>query len=216
MKIELVEYDLSEKVLNSVSHGITAIAMIVGGVFLYLKSASTIIRRANLVYAICLFVMLFNSALYHGVPKSRFAYVMRAVDHSSIFLAIAGTYTPLLFFGKANGFSLFFLILIWTIALIGIGIKIWAFSTGHVKKVEKLSIVMYIIMGWISLFLIPHLIRQLTALTLFCIVLGGIFYTVGVFFYKKKTMRMNHFIWHLFIIGGVLSHYAAIYFMTAA
>ena len=137
--VELVNYRLSEKIINSASHGIGAILAIIGTVWLFLLADQLIERVAVIIYGACLFLMLFNSALYHGVPQSKFAYVMRAIDHSSVFLCIAGTYTPMCLLAVDWPLGLILLTVVWAIAFFGIGMKIVTFAKGKVQGTEKLS-----------------------------------------------------------------------------
>lgn len=213
-KLELVTYALPEKILNTTTHAISAVLMVFAWYVLFKRSETFMMQLANTIYSLCIFIMFFNSALYHGVPSSKFSYVMRAIDHSSIFLAIAGTYTPILLYGIDNTYSYIGLAFIWFAAIVGIILKIIAFSTGHVTKSEKPALIMYLIMGWVSVFFIPSMIRSLPWQVIGLILLGGLFYTVGVYFYKQHKIKMNHFIWHLFIMGGAFSHYFAIFLMT--
>lgn len=210
MDFELINYKMSEKILNTVSHAIGALGYIFILIFLLYRSQSTREAISYTIYSIALFTMFFNSSLYHGVKKSRFQYIMRAIDHSSVFLAIAGTYTPLLSLGVSGILGIIGLVIIWVAAITGIGIKIWSFVSGNVKKTEKLSIAMYLIMGWLSLFFMPALYRAGGPLLILYLALGGIFYTVGVYFYKNKKIKLNHFIWHIFIIFGALFHFMAV------
>ena len=214
-KLELVTYALPEKILNTASHALSAIVMIFAWYLLFQNSDTFPKQVANTIYCLCIFVMFFNSALYHGVPSSKFSYVMRAIDHSSIFLAIAGSYTPILLYGINNSYSYIGLAFIWFAAIVGIILKIIAFSTGYVQKSEKPALIMYLIMGWVSVFFIPSMVSSLTWPVMGLILLGGLCYTVGVYFYKQHKIKMNHFIWHLFIIGGAFSHYFAIYLMSS-
>ena len=208
--MELVNYKLSEKVLNTVSHAIFAVIYLVF-MILFLKSNSSAHDKvAFSIYTISMFIMFFNSSLYHGVPKSKFQYIMRAIDHSSVFIAIAGTYTPLLLIGIGGAKGLIATVLIWISALTGIILKIITFTRGKVGKTENISLFLYLLLGWISVFFIPALYRTYGMTLILWIILGGVFYSVGVYFYKNKKIKFNHFIWHLFIIFGSMSHYMAI------
>lgn len=215
-KLELVEYNTGEKVLSTVSHAIAAVLVVISWFFLFKNSSNLVEQVGNTIYSICIFIMFFNSALYHGVPDSKFSYIMRAVDHSSIFLAIAGSYTPILLFGLGTKWAYLGLLVIWMGALSGIIMKIIAFSTQNVRKIEKASIAMYLIMGWFAVLFVPSLIRQLGWKMIGLILLGGIFYTIGVFFYKNKKIPLNHFIWHIFIILGSFTHFITIYILTVS
>lgn len=208
--VDLVNYRLSEKIINSVSHGVGAMLAIAGTVWLYLQATETVEKVGIVIYGACLFLMFFNSALYHGVPMSKFAYVMRAIDHSSVFLCIAGTYTPMCLMAVDGKLGLILLIVIWVIALLGIGMKVVTFAEGKVKGTEKLSLILYLGMGWLSVLLIPNLITNIGWPTFFWLLGGGILYSVGVFFYHNRKIPYNHAIWHFFILAAAISHFVAV------
>lgn len=206
--MELVDYEPIEKWINTFSHLAGAILTIVGWVVLLRLSRTTLETVAYSIYCAAIFMMFANSSLYHGVRKSRFAYIMRAVDHSSIFLAIAGTYTPILLIGFDGWFRWTAFALIWAAAFTGIVIKIVSFAKRDVKKTAKITMVMYLAMGWVSVFILPGMVTAFGWGPLIANFIGGVLYTVGAVFYGMKGLRFNHAIWHFFILFAAASQYA--------
>jgi len=195
-----------EEWLNTLSHGLTALTSIGGLVVLIVFGA---LSEKNwslfsaLFYGISLVILYTASSLYHGIQKERTKEVFKIMDHCSIFLLIAGTYTPILLIviGGASGWTFFGIQ--WGLASIGIVLKI--FYTG---RYEAISLCMYALMGWIVLFKISFLYQVLPAPAFWLLVSGGLSYTVGIIFYVlDKRLRFSHFIWHLFVMAGSLLHY---------
>ncbi len=197
---------LGELLADAISHGVGVLLAITGLVLMILVSDTTLELFATLVYGITLIVLYLSSTLFHAFPDKmkRTNQVFQRLDHSSIFLLISGTYTPfmLLVVKSIEGYVL--LGVLWTLTILAITIKaIW------LHKYHALYVVLYIIMGWSVLWVITDVIELLefgTAL-LFG---GGISYTVGVIFYVSK-FRYHHFVWHLFVLAGSISHFLAIY-----
>jgi hemolysin III len=144
-------------------------------------------------------LLYLTSTLYHAVPPGRAKQLLRRLDHSAIFLLIAGTYTPFTLgvLGGAWGWSLFGVV--WGIALIGIAMKLIAGP-----RYPKLSLAMYVALGWMVLVAIRPLL-----------VLGGLAYTGGVAFYLAPKLRYAHFIWHLFVLMGTTFHFFAVLLYAA-
>ena len=130
---------------------------------------------------------------------------MRIFDHCSIFVLIAGTYTPYLLtiLDKALGWTMFGII--WGMAVIGI-----LLNSINLEKFSKISLICYIIMGWAIVFTIKPIIQRVPPMGVFLLVLGGVIYTVGVIFYVLKKYRYMHSVWHLFVLGGSVCHYLSI------
>jgi hemolysin III len=146
------------------------------------------------------------STMYHAVSNPDKKRGLRILDHINIYYLIAGTYTPvaLISLVQGNGWYIFFIV--WGIALLGTILKV--FFTG---KYEILSLLFYLIMGWLIIIDYQNLVSNTTEKGIQLIMLGGAFYTVGIFFYAIKKIPYNHFIWHLFVLGGAVSHWFFIY-----
>ena len=203
-ELNLPEYSISEELMNSISHGIGAALSIAAIVLLILNSnfeAKSIICVT--IYSVSLFILYIISTLYHALLPGKAKKVFRVLDHCSIFLLIAGTYTPicLLVLNSIVGWALFFIV--WIAAIVGI-----VFNSIDIKKFAKFSMICYIAMGWVVIFAIKPLIDSITNLQLALLVWGGISYTVGAVLYVVgKKQKYIHSVWHLFVLIGSILHF---------
>lgn len=199
----------TEEWFNAISHGITALAAIVGFVILVIlgnSSAQSFTLFSAIVYGLSLVSLYTFSTFYHGLRHGKAKNVFHILDHCGIYLLIAGTYTPVLLvsIGGTTGWMIFGVQ--WTIALIGIVMKI--FYTG---KFDKISTLIYAVMGWMIVIKWQELVDSIPSDALNLIIAGGISYTLGIVFYLIDTrIKFSHFIWHLFVIAGSLIHYIMI------
>lgn len=199
---------VGEEIANSVSHGVGFVAAIVA---LPILVVSAIPRGPGAVVGASLFaataaLLYLTSTLYHALPQPRAKGVLRILDHSAIYLLIAGTYTPFTL-GVLRGpwgWTLFGLV--WGLA--GIGVLLKAF--GGIRY-PRLSTAFYVAMGWVALVAIRPLWERMAAPGLFWLALGGVAYTVGVVFYSTDRVRFRHFVWHLFVLAGTACHFVAVW-----
>ena len=195
-----------EEWFNAVSHGLTGLVAIAGMIVLIViaaRSSQQLALFSALLYGISLVSMYSMSAIYHAVRNARIKRFFNIMDHISIFLLIAGTYTPvvLLSIGGTAGWVLFGLQ--WGLALIGSILKV--FFTG---KFEVISLILYAIMGWMIVFQPDLLVSRLDSGAFWLLLAGGITYTIGIVFYViDSRLKLAHFIWHIFVIAGSLLHY---------
>lgn len=204
-------YTKKEEIINSITHGIGAIFGIVALVVLLVSS----IKKENLVsivafsiYGFCLIFMYLSSTFYHITTNERAKRILRVFDHSSIFLFIAGTYTPIVLLSMRGKLRIGIMIAIWSIAALGILFKIFTF--GKFDKYKALSLTIYIGMGLFALFTTKTIINM-TSLRFFLWILGGgLVYITGTIFYSIKKIPYNHAIWHLFVLGGTVLHFVGI------
>lgn len=150
--------------------------------------------------------MFVASSLYHHVSNADLKRKLRIVDHINIYFLIAGTYTPmcLITLIEGKGWSIFYIV--WGITAIGTLLKL--FLTG---KFEILSLVLYLSMGWMVVYDFENMAAHISAAGIQLLFLGGAFYTLGIIFYAIDRIPYNHFIWHLFVLGGAVSHWLLIY-----
>ena len=199
----------TEEWFNTISHGMTALAAIVGFVILVVlgnSSEKCCTLFSSMIYGLSLVSLYTFSTLYHGLRNEKAKRIFHILDHCGIYLLIAGTYTPVLLvsIGGTTGWVIFGVQ--WTIALIGIVMKI--FYTG---KFDKISTLIYAIMGWMIVIKWQELVHSIPSAALNLIIAGGISYTLGIVFYLIDTrIKFSHFIWHLFVIVGSLIHYIMI------
>ena len=207
---ESSNYTLREEVANSITHGIGAVLSIAGLVILIAYSTSRgdawhIVSCT--IYGITLILLYTASTLYHSIPVPGIKGLLRAFDHSAIYLLIAGTYTPFMLVNLRGpwGWSLFGTI--WGIALLGIILKTTAFG-----RLPGVSLGFYLTMGWIIVIAIKPLWAVLDTGGMELLVLGGFAYTAGVIFYVWEKLPYSHAIWHLFVLAGSAFHFFAILF----
>ena len=195
---------LEEEKLNTLSHGLGIILGLIGFVVLYqINNRHNSYGIFSIVVYSLTFVLLFTaSTLYHLVSDPNLKNKLRILDHISIYFLIAGTYTPvaLIMLEKGNGWLLFYTV--WGIAAVGTLLKL--FYTG---KYEFISLSLYLVMGWLIVLDLDNLLSNTSAFGLVALFLGGALYTLGILFYAIERIPYNHFIWHLFVLGGAISHW---------
>jgi hemolysin III len=197
-----------EEIANSVSHGAGFTAAVAATPFLLAEVArhggvADLVAAAVFVATVMLAYLA--STLYHAVPWPRLKSVLRMLDHGSIFLLIAGTYTPFTLGVLRGGWGWTLFGLVWTLALAGVLMK--AFGGMHF---HKLSLAVYLGMGWLILIAIGPLVEVMPPAGLAWLFAGGLAYTGGVVFYALDRYRYCHFIWHLFVLAGTACHFIAV------
>jgi hemolysin III len=201
-------YTLGEEVAHSLSHGLGALLAIAGLCVMVVYAAlygDAVTVVAAAIFGATMILLYTASTLYHSIPLPQTKHILRIVDHASIYLLIAGTYTPftLVTLKGAWGWSLFGVV--WGLALVGIVFKL--FFTG---RFDRLSTAIYVAMGWCGVVAAQPLMAALPSGGLWLLVLGGVAYTGGVVFYLMERLRYHHAIWHLFVLLGTVLHYFAV------
>lgn len=197
-----------EELANALSHGAGFLAALVTTPILIVSAArrgggADVVGSATFGATIALLYLA--SALYHAAPAGAAKTWLRRVDHSAIYLLIAGTYTPFTLgaLGGAWGWSLFGVV--WGLAAVGIALKLTAGVRWPV-----VSTLVYIGMGWLVVFAIQPLLARVPGPGIALLVAGGLAYTGGVVFYAQPRMRFAHFVWHLFVLAGTVCHFFAV------
>lgn len=195
---------LSEERLNTLTHTIGAFLGAIGLILLLLKDSykTKFSQVGILVYGSSIILLFTASAMYHWVTNQRLKQKLRVLDHVSIYLLIAGTYTPVLVINLLDGNGVFLLIAVWTIAAVGTIMKL--FFTG---RFEVFSTLLYLVMGWLIVIDFSALKEAVPFNGLLYLAAGGLFYTVGIIFYAIEKIPYNHVIWHLFVLAGAVCHY---------
>ncbi|HAT40822.1 MAG TPA: hemolysin III [Rheinheimera sp.] len=192
---------------HSLSHGAGFIASIVALVVMLQASGDDPWRIASsLVFGISMCLLYASSTIYHAVPPGPWKLWLRKVDHSAIFLLIAGTYTPFTLISLRDDGGWWLFGIVWAIALAGVILKIF---TG--AKFQKLSIALYLMMGWLVVTMGETMLRLVPHEGLWWLLAGGLCYSGGVVFYVQKKLFFHHVIWHLFVLAGSICHFLAIY-----
>ncbi len=206
-----IQLSFGEEVGNSITHAIMAFLLLLGlpvaSIYGYTKGGY-LLGIGYGVFIISLFLMFMSSTLYHAMSyDSKHKYVFRILDHIFIYVAIAGTYTPICLYVIGGKLGYTVLIVQWLMVLFGILYKSIA-----QKSIPKLSVSIYMGMGWAALIVLPRLIKQTNLVFVSLIALGGVLYSVGAWFYIQKDRPYFHMIWHLFINAASLAHFIAIIF----
>ena len=199
---------LGEEIANSVSHGIGLAASVAAAPFLIgamFRRGDTVLIFAAAIFAVTVVLLYLSSTLYHAIPESRAKRVLQVVDHSAIYLLIAGTYTPFALGVLRGPLGWTLLSVVWLLAALGIAIKA---TKGIVWP--RLSTALYLAMGWLALVAARPFLREVPLPGLLLIAAGGLAYTAGVAFFAMDRLRYGHFVWHLFVIAGTACHYVAI------
>ncbi|AIU68213.1 hemolysin [Vibrio coralliilyticus] len=203
-------YSVKEEIANTLTHGIGMVLGIVGLVLLLIKAvdhnADALTITSMSIYGGSMIVLFLASTLYHAIPYQKAKRALKTFDHCAIYLLIAGSYTPFLLVSLRTPLAIGLMIVIWTIALVGIIMKL-----AFVYRFKKLSLVTYLLMGWLSLVVIYQLALNLDVGGLTLLAAGGVIYSLGVIFYVAKRIPFNHAIWHGFVLAGCACHFLAIY-----
>jgi hemolysin III len=197
-----------EETLSSLTHGLGAGLSLIGLVLLVYRAVAfgdvTQIVSFS-IYGISLVLLYTASSLYHGFRRPRVKRVFKVIDHASIFLLIAGTYTPFLLVGIQDRLGWAFLVVIWGLALLGVGFKAF-----FIQRLQRISVLFYVLMGWLSVVVIKSMLANIPPGGLIWLGAGGVAYTVGVIFYAMKRVPYMHVVWHFFVLGGSLCHFVAV------
>jgi hemolysin III len=214
LAVPLREQSRGEEIANSISHGIGLIAALVATPFLVVDA----IRRGDAAYivgvsifAATMVLLYLASTLYHALPAGKAKQVFRIIEHSAIFLLIAGTYTPFTLGVLRGAWGWTLLGLVWGLALTGVALKAFERMSHPV-----ISTGLYLFMGWLIVIAADPMYERVPASGLLWLVAGGVAYSAGVaFFVADSRLRYGHFIWHLFVMTGTACHYFAVLWYAA-
>lgn len=209
-----VKFDIKsihEEVANQISHGIGWIMGLIASPFLLYMAYNSGIKYAFIsifIYCFSLFLVYTSSTLYHSAYRLSLRRKLRIFDHISIYFLIAGSYTPyiLMYLRTDKGYTV--LAILWVMALIGAVFKL--FFTHKFKVASTLA---YLVMGWMAIFIYEPLAKNIPLDSMLWIKVGGAFYTSGIIFYLWKSLKQNHFIWHLFVLAGSIAHFVSVFFL---
>jgi len=201
-------YSAGEEIANAITHGLGALLSIFALVYLVWVAVTVgddWCLASAIVYGSSLFMLYMASTLYHAIRHRGARRVFKVIDHASIYLLIAGSYTPfaLITMREHGGWVLFSIV--WTLAIVGIAAEAW-----WVNRPKWLSVVVYVGMGWLAVFAIEPLTANLEPEGVRLLLAGGIAYTLGTVFYVLKRVRFMHSVWHLWVLAGSALHFAAI------
>ena len=207
-----VAYSLAEEKMNFITHLVGAALSVVGLAVLIFLS----VREHNLrmfvsftAYGLSMLTLYISSTLYHSGFSTKIRHFFRIADHCSIYLLIAGTYTPIALIGLGGKTGWTLAIIIWSIALIGI-----IYKSMFVHKYNFISTIVYLMMSWLCIAFARQLIAQLPRETLIWLLIGGFFYTTGIIFYLWHKLHHHHGIWHIFVLCGSVCHFIAVLYLV--
>ena len=202
-------YTFAEEIGNAVSHGVMAFITLGGiapaAIYIYLRRGS-LAAASTTIFMCSIFLMFLSSSIYHSMPAdSRQRRIMQILDHIFIYVAIAGSYTPIALSVIGGWQGAVVASLQWVMVIFGVLYK----SVAR-RKIPKVSLTIYLVMGWSIIFVAPMFIRHASLGMQLLILGGGIFYSGGAYFYAKKDKRFFHMVWHLFVNLGAVCHFLGI------
>jgi hemolysin III len=201
-------YDRAELIADGVVHivgvcfGVIAATVLIVLTAVYATALDIV---AVSVYVVGLLAMLVLSATYNLWPISRAKWVLRRFDHAAIYMLIAATYTPLIMELKDSFFAIALLIGVWCVAIVGIVLKL-----ALPGRFDRLSVGLYLAMGWSGLMLYDAVVKTLPTVALAFLIAGGVLYSLGVIFHAWRRLRFQNVIWHCFVLLGAACHYTAV------
>lgn len=203
-------YTKSEERLNVISHGLGLLLSVVGLILLIIKAgqlSAMALKVSYWIFGSSMIILYTASTLYHSVRERKLRYRLNILDHASIYILIAGTYTPFSLVTLEGTVGWIIFAVVWAFAIAGVILKL--FFTG---KFQTLSTIMYVAMGWIIVFAVKPLINNLSQDGLIWLFAGGISYTIGAIIFSIDKLKYNHAIFHLFVLFGTFCHFLAIYY----
>mgnify|MGYP003585765037 FL=1 len=205
-------FSKDEEIANAVSHMVGATLALISAVVLIMhgiKTKSPIVITSFAIFGAGLVIMYTVSSIYHALHNNKAKQVFQILDHSAIYILIAASYTPflLLVVKSKAGYIIFFIQ--WLICIFGI-----AFKSLCVEKYVLFSTLLYIVMGWMIMFVWGDLIANISQQSLVLLFIGGILYTLGTIFYMWNWFKYHHFIWHIFVLLGSVAHFFAVYLLV--
>lgn len=204
------ELSTAEEIVNSITHGIGALLSIVALVILIIVAGQhgDIWHLASFsIYGSTLVLLYLSSTLYHSFTNPKIKNLFARFDHISIFLLIAGTYTPILLTTLRGPWGWTLFAIIWAMALAGAVIR-----SIYLHRFRKLMVAIYLVMGWMAIVAAKQIYELMPGISIWFLVLGGLAYSIGVIFYNWRKLPYSHGIWHLFVLAGSILHFFAIYF----
>ena len=199
-----------EELANSISHAIGLVGAMIGTPILLLAAfyhGSISFLIGTVIFTATMLLVYFGSTLYHAWPQTPVKSFLQVMDHSAIFLLIAGTYTPFALGPLRDAGGITMLGIVWTLALFGVVMK----ATRGALRHRKLSMTLYLGTGWLGVIFIRPLALAIPWSAVLWLVVGGVAYTAGTLFFANERLRYAHFVWHLFVLAGTSCHFAAVF-----
>ena len=207
-KDHTLDYPLKEEIANSISHGIGVLLSIAGLVILIVMAAihGDVWHVVSFsIFGTSMVLLYLASTLYHSFTKPSVKNIFARIDHAAIFILIAGTYTPFILTTIRGGWGWTLFGLVWGFAIFGVVLR-----SIYLDKFQKLSLWIYIGMGWLFLIAFHEILDKLPSISLIFLLIGGAIYSIGIIFYLWRKLSFNHSIWHLFVLGGSIMHFFSV------
>lgn len=207
-----MKLSFGEEVANAISHGVSSLLVLflipVASINAYTHGNTADVIGVT-IFCICIFLMFLMSTLYHSMEyDSKHKSIFRILDHIFIYVAIAGSYTPIAISIIGGWQAVVILIIQWLMVVFGI-----LYKSLSKKSMPKVSLVIYLVMGWTLIIFMPLFLQKANPLLFWMILLGGFFYSVGAIFYAKKGFKYHHMVWHTFVFLGAMTHFIGICFL---
>lgn len=205
-------YNINEEIANSVSHGLGVALSITGLVLLIVYSVSNgngyhIV--SSTIFGATLIILYSTSTLYHALSQPKLKLLFQKLDHSAIYLLIAGTYTPYTLVTLRGGLGWLMFGIVWGLAIGGCLLELLLKNLN-----DRFSLILYIALGWVIIFAIGPMIARIDTGGLIFLIAGGLSYSFGTFFYTREKKAYSHAIWHLFVLGGSICHFFSIFYFV--
>ncbi len=203
------DQSVGEELANSISHGVGLVAGLIGApilMFAAWRGGDRYFFIGAAVFSAAMLLVYLGSTLYHAWPRGTIKSIFQVIDHSAIFLLIAGTYTPFTLGPLRGTWGWSILALVWGLAIFGVILK----TVHGTEQRKRLSLALYLGMGWLVVIAFRPLVLHVPLPSLAWLVAGGVAYTGGVFFFVSKRRRYTHFVWHLFVLLGTACHFLAV------
>ncbi len=201
-------FTTGEEIANSITHGVgvlLGIAILILTTIYGVRNRDALYIVSMMIYSISTIILYTNSMFYHAL-SGKAKNVFERLDHSSIYILIAGSYTPLCLIAIGGIKGIIICIIQWVLAIVGITFKaIW------IERFVKIHVLLYLIMGWMIIFDISSIFRVISPVGLYLLLAGGLAYSIGVLFYVFSWFKFHHFIWHLFVLAGSILIFLSIY-----
>ncbi len=202
-------YSLGEEIANSITHGAGLVGAIAGSailLFVIAQQHDTLWFAADAVYSLSLILLYAASTFYHAIPNRRAKPIFRVMDHAAIYVLIAGTYTPFALLNLRGAWGWWLCAAIWMLAIVGV-----IFTALIRHRLSRATTVIYVVMGWMGLLAAKPAFDHLSAWAIIWLLGGGLLYTAGTLFYAWERLRYGHAVWHVFVLGGSICHYIAVF-----
>lgn len=206
----LGSYSVEEEIANAVTHGIAALLSVVGLIamlYVTVGSSNAVTITAAAVFGASMIFLYTASTLYHAIPNLKAKRILQMLDHSAIYVMIAGSYTPFCLVTLEGMTGTILCIAVWTIAIAGVILQ-----PILLKRAEWLNCLLYLLLGWCVVLVMKPLIAALPTAGLWLLASGGVVYSLGVIFYLWERIPYNHAIWHLFVLGGTALQFFSVLF----